>query len=323
MAKQASVNVIAAEPGEAVYNLMTVLIAAGWTHVASSDGTTFSTVSNQITAASDLNQDAFFVLEDPGGRRQYAFQRGNASGSQWLILYSALDGFTTGGDATTVPSATDEVEIKGNGARAAATWFGDTANIRTHAVAEDSPTGDVYPFWIVSMPVGVVTVENLMWVAPLIPGSFPAEASPATPSTGDADPCLVCAVSSGVGALFGGTTNYFGDVTSNAYGWFKYNYAGEEEWVNFMGTNSGGADFNAPGNLGNNPYTEGVDLLPCIWYRPVNGFSQQQGFKGITDWIKWTGINRQWPETVGLATDAHIHLNDLALPWPENVQPLL
>ena len=195
MAKFHEVNKLADAPENVMFSVMNVLLAAGWTHVASSDGTTFSNVSNQISTAADLaSTSSFFVVEDPGGRRQYAFQRTNGSGSTWLIRYSALDGFSTGGDATTLPSATDEVDVR-NGS-----MFSDTADLRYHVLAESTPIGDVYPFWWGAWDRGAPSNSSLFIIDAMLPGSFPAEATPSAPTTGDADPCVMCAFNSGVPA---------------------------------------------------------------------------------------------------------------------------
>ena len=311
MAKFSNVNVVATDPTDVMFNLMNTLISAGWTHVASSDGTTFSTASNQITAASDLNNNAFFVLEDPGGHRQFAWQRGSLA--NWLVLYSALDGFSSGGDATTVPTATDEVEIRGNGSRGAAALFSDTSDLKTHCVAESTPIGDVYPFWFGSWSNGTTASSGGMVCEAMQVGTYPNEPTPSAPTVGDADPCVIVADNGATWTVIGSGTDNIGSSVSQWKSWYRYNYP-EQKFVTLSGYPFGSSAevFN---KLGTNPYVAGaVDILPFFWCRPTSDWQDAAGAKGVGGWCRCPGVDGVQPDTVNLATDAYFYWNDLLLP---------
>jgi hypothetical protein len=130
MTMQYDVNFIPATFAEAIFRLKQLLKTAGWIHQASSDGTTFTTtpgnVNDAITSAGIgaggmENSLAWFVLQQPGGTRQFCFQIDTTT--TWYIKLSVSAGFTGGTpSATEVPSATDEIVLVGLGPDAGPTF---------------------------------------------------------------------------------------------------------------------------------------------------------------------------------------------------------
>lgn len=100
---------------DAIYSLITLLTANGWVIPAWSDGTTLTTPGSPLTAnpygssssgANNLgNTFAWFRITSPtvgGNTREWLFQRG-AADETWTVA-RGRSGFTTGGNATTVPT---------------------------------------------------------------------------------------------------------------------------------------------------------------------------------------------------------------------------
>lgn len=153
MALQHNVNVIPATGAAAVYQLKSTLIAAGWTCVGSGDGTTYSAAGDVIVSAAALAVTrAWFILRDPGGRREICFQRGTTN-LLWRIKISEEARFTGGSpNATTVRSATDEHVIFGSGTDASPTGvalFGTDGAYRFNCMAENAVYGstNVYTWY--------------------------------------------------------------------------------------------------------------------------------------------------------------------------------
>lgn len=104
------------------FRLRQLLIAKGWTVPQDSDGTTYSSSGTQITNAnlnvanSIWNPLAWYRLVHPTSKIEYIIQKGNTNpttGEYWRI-YTSVAGFTGGApNATTPPTATDQLQIAG------------------------------------------------------------------------------------------------------------------------------------------------------------------------------------------------------------------
>lgn len=313
MAKFSSVNINTATNGGCarMFALQQVLVAAGWVVKASSDGTTYkATDGSQITTASSgaggmNNNSAWFRIQDPGGRREFCVQRGT-NDRNWRITYSALDKFVGGSpSATVVPSATDSQILYGagtDGAPSYSTFAGTVGTYYGHVVAQSTPEGDVYPFWSFQTDVGSGNSTYLFWLEPLVAGSFPAA---------DADPCLVMCEQSA--------------PSYNIWpkGWYKMNEA-DESFVQFpplyMAASSGGG-IGAGSYAGSNPYTGNDDMIPVCFSRGSG--LVPCGWKGVSKYIVWKTVNRNYPDTVNLATDAYVYLGEMLFPWENGTAPSL
>lgn len=121
---------------ELLFNLKTLLKAAGWTVLSSGDGTTYFAASDGITtgaagAGGMRNDKAWFRIRQPSGgsapyagTREFVFQYSPASFvNEGRAKYSYSAGFTGGApSATQTPSAADEMFWFGGGTDAAPTY---------------------------------------------------------------------------------------------------------------------------------------------------------------------------------------------------------
>lgn len=162
----------------AVFNLKTLLKAAGWTITKSSDGTTFNNTGDQITTGASGsngmdNSKAWFVAQQPvggsapfAGTRQFAFQRNSTTGANtsqaWKLKYSLSAGFTGGSPGVVqMPSATDEVVLLGGGTDAAPTFanlFGGADGAYRHQLIADNAAP--FGWFSIGYPVGPSTSSS-------------------------------------------------------------------------------------------------------------------------------------------------------------------
>jgi hypothetical protein len=324
MAKISSVNQSTATNGgaAALWNLITTLVAAGWTKVRDSDGTTYSASGTQVTGPAAgtnglNNARAWFVMQQPGGGRQFCFQRATAGTDyQWRVKYSYSAGFSGGSPAATVtPSATDEVVLLGGGTDASPSFGSMFASspgtYRAHCIAQDAAVSGVYAFYCFCTPNAGGSPNGGIWLEPLAAGSFPAA---------DTDPCIVG----------GCTTSPFGTTAANYRAWYMKG-TGSEAFVDMglvvpyqsvsaaggstqlMGTNSASL-------VGVNPYDSEDNAMPAMFAR--QGVASQPGWKGFASALKIKGVLRNYPDTANLATDAYVYVDNCLVPWPDGVTPL-
>ena len=138
----------------AMWRVISMLVAAGATKVADSDGTTYSAVGTRVTSGASGaqglgNTNAWVRLQLPGGR-ELTIQRG-ASNTVWRVKYSASAYFTGGSPgATQTPSATDEAIRCGGGTDASPTylsWFATDATYKLYGGAGGAADG----FWFATV----------------------------------------------------------------------------------------------------------------------------------------------------------------------------
>lgn len=201
------------------YTAKEVLKAAGWVHWASGDGTSFSVtpgnVNDQITSVAEMAvNNAWYVLRDPGSRRQILVQHGTVTGS-FRVYYSALDTFVGTGfgaiSATVPPSATDQQQIMGTAGGYSTLTYTDAV---FHFMVESAAfAGNVYPFWCTVVTEATDARSTVFFSCEAMDSGSYASA--------DADPCIW-------------HCGNYADPTSTAsspwFGWYKMNLAGES-WV--------------------------------------------------------------------------------------------
>lgn len=302
MAKFSDVNTIGTGAA-AIFKLKAVLKAAGWTVPSSSDGTTYNSSGDQITVATSgaggmANNSAWFVIREPGGRREWCFQRGTTN-QVWRVKYSALARFTGGSPgATRVPSATDSADANaliGGGTDASPTfgsWFATDSTYRVHITANSTPISGCYPFNLITTISPGSTVSNACcFQEPMAPGSF---------SAADVDPCVV-SVSGSQGAF----------MVNNVVGWLAYG-TGSQTWITFTVNNVITA-----GSLAAD-LASGADVNVRPYFTASSGGTRVKGW-GSTIGVK--GLSRTYPATANTATDAYVYLGNFAIPYPENIVP--
>ena len=288
-----------------IFALKTQLKAAGWTIPRSSDGITYNAAGDQIThagigAGGLSNNGAWFVAEEPGGRRQWCFQLGAAvnSSTQMRVKYSALAKFTGGSPAyQRVPSATDEQTLAGSGTDAAPTYASilPTNTYRYHIVANSVAVGGAYYFCLFTTQIASATQgTGLIFQEPMFPGSY---------SSADGDPVIVqCNTSSG--------------GPSNPSAWFGFG-TGAQVWqpTGLVGMAGPSGLFGTlGGDIGSNLDVNGKPW----WYATV---SAAYRIKGIGAFLASKGPTRTYPATLNSATDAYVYLGVWAYPYADNVVP--
>lgn len=295
---------------EVMFRLKKLLKAVGWTVPSSSDGTTYNAAGDQITTdgsgAGGLdNNNAWYRLQDPGGRREFVFQR-STNEYTWKAYYSALAKFSGGSpDAVTLPTATDEVQVIGSGGSFDGSWgWGgvSVSNYKWHIGADNAAVGGVYGFYIVSRQLTTGNSHRRLVLDPLKVGSYPD----GTVGDADADPAVVWMAS---GTAFG--------VGSPSIGtWYKYGLA-SASWDTAPQV-LGLAGF--PGSVGISPYS-GQDLgLAPIYHSTTVSKEQVKGWSAALEWV---GVGaRNTYDTLGLSTSSsRVIFDDVSLPWPQSVVP--
>lgn len=328
------------------FNLKELLKQAGWIHQASGTGTagTFSTtpgnindqITNSGTGTGGMDRaSAWFVLRDPGGRREWMFQR-LASSNSWRIYYSALDKFTGTGfgaiSATVPPTATDQQQMVGT-ADAGATWMSTDNTYLHHAVAESAVEagGNVYGWWLYTTLRGTGECSVLMCQDALKSGSYPSA---------DTDPTVV--IYTGVNGSGIDNADIYHSSTSGNFpkGYYKHDLGGEA-FQTYSGCMLGHADltntYSAPtltagtDGLAQDPYDNVEVEADIVYGRSNTQFGGvNSGLKGTGARVRWCTANyRRYPSIYNRATDARVILHGggagravLTAPWPDTVEAL-
>jgi hypothetical protein len=297
MAKSADVNNIGA-PDDITFALKAVAKLAGFTVSKSGDSLVYNATGDQITvkaagAGGWLNLRAWWVLREPGGRREYCIQR--TSANQYRVKYSANAKFIGGApNATTTPTATDEQVLLGSGTDAApvgATWFDAGAARRYHIVVQSTPVSGAYYIGVAQTIVSSTTQTSGMFVVePMAPGSYSAT---------DGDPVVIAC-------------GFIGYGTGSA--WYGYGTAGQIWALNTTVAVPG--PFN--GSLGVD-IGDGGDVNGRPWYNGTVSGSVR--IKGMGAFVAAKGPPRNYPATANTATDAYVYLGNYVYPYPDNTVP--
>lgn len=286
------------------FKLKTQKKAAGWTVVSSSDGTTYNAssdiITTNLTGAGGLhNASAWFVIREPGGRREWCYQH-ISTAMLYRVKYSPFARFIGGSpSATRVPSATDEQVLAGGGTDASPTGgsFFNAVVQRCHVMCNSTPIGGVYPFYFfMTASPGTTEQAGAIWCEPMAPGSYDA---------GDLDPCIVGAATSG-----GGIASM---VSSGSKAYFAYGTGSQAFATMTSGVN---ATFNGtlPANIVNGKFMCGRPLYTAT----VAATTQPKGYGGT---IALKGSPHNYPTTYNRATDAYVVLGNLVLPYADNTEP--
>lgn len=301
------------------------LKAAGWKVMEAADATTYVSYRPAGTTGADVithqgsgaggmdNNNAWYVLQDPGGRREIMLHR-QASGRVGTFAYSALDKFITGAPGPTTPSTADDRQLLINNSNF---WSARTVEHRFQGCAETVPTGNVYPFWFWQSEVDDGSVGGLVGL----------EALAGPVADADSDQCVI----------LWGDNNGFSPTALNtqsgtaqgAYGWYKMN-DGAEAWVKqvaLFGYVAAVGQF-VPGyvtnSLGPNPFS-GKDIASLIHLGRQVG-ATGPGPKGRTTKAMWALSSRAWPDTFTVDGVRWAYVGDtsagcILLPYPDGVSP--
>jgi hypothetical protein len=296
-----NVNEIRADNRDHLIAFGDLLIAAGWTVVGSSDGTTPKAGRNSL--ADWNNTSAWEHFRDPGGAagRDFVWQRSTNPGTIRAWLGRAAQPFT-GGTGASVPTASGALQIIGSGGGYQANFFPTTpTNVRVHMGARSVGIGtfiDVFPFWIICRVTPSGTGNGSLAILPLV--------SPYEGTVGFADfePWVAMFVAGEV------------SVTSALRGWYRANLAGAAQVTSLVGTTPG--TFAA--YSGQSPYSGEDDLAPVFVSDGTGGVAQR---KGVVQDFTCENPARADLDTYNLAVAARarIQFGQLTFPWPSTVAP--
>ncbi|RTL27580.1 MAG: hypothetical protein EKK55_05970 [Rhodocyclaceae bacterium] len=293
----------------AIYNWVTAALAAGFTKVEDSDGTTRSAGGTQVTSgaagAGGLgNNNAYVRLRYPDGIRELIWQRG-ANDQTWRLTYSALARFTGGSpDATHVPSATDSATVIGAGTDASPTFSSLFSTNNTYR--QQGAVYDVAPYgwWFACYPVGGGTGNGAVVFDPVTG----ADAD-------DDDPCvfntaLVSTLNSSALSGTGAAT------TSRSAGWLAYGLGGAAfQAIMANGLVNPVTGTTVPGQCPTNAHSNKHNLFPPVYLRP-SGQATPNGYKGVSTMLCWNGVAKTTAETYKVATDRdRISFGDVSFLW--------
>lgn len=348
MAKFHDSNSIPATGAVAIYTLISTLIAAGWTKVADSDGTTYSSSGVQVTSGAAGtnglgNANAWVVVRDPAGRREFCFQR-TTTNLLWRIKFSEAARFSVGSpSATRVPQGgvmaggsgvTDEIVLFGSGTDAAptgATLFdADGTAHRVHCLAQSTAdAGGVYYFHLFT----TLQSNGQSYTFVICAGLEGCHAS-------DQSPVGVKAVYDNAMSLQRFTSN----TVKPWYGWTRYGMASNviaselTPCFTYIYSNIGSQVQLVPPADGTralenqNPYDSKYYVYANMLLTNAHGATgSNKHIKGRVRDLAWSAqrASRFYPDTINLATDAWIWTNFsgeggvVLLRWPESVLPVM
>lgn len=317
MAYQFLTNQAPATGGLAMWNLISTLIANGWTKTQDSDGTTYSSSGTQVTGGNSGtngldNSRAWVVLRSPAGAggRQICIQCTFTNGEYWRLKYSKTAGFTGGTpDATTVPSATDEAIIFGGNTDASpgTVQYLPTNNTYFQQVLVDNAAPYGFAMIVYIKITGVTNTVLIM--DPLLTSTYPV---------GEQDPMVIYCYYVAADIL---TTTYFSSESVGPACWLKYGLAGAGyvRTPPMYYTNASGNTM-VPGAIGQNAITGEDETLPVLYARR-GALSAPVGYKGVSSLMTWKGSNRTTGDTYNSKTRAIF--GDISIPWDGTTTPSL
>ena len=300
----------------AMFEIKELLVAQGWTVLASGDGDALYGAASDILTSGDgdgtplvagsfANPKAWFRIGHPDTVREFTIQHSTAGANdyQFRIKFSFAAGFTGGTPGISqTASAADEVVVKGGGTDAAPTmvtiWASANGSWRLKAGADDA-------------------APHNMWAYGWANGAF----------TGVASGCLQIETLSQLQATDGDGTWIRASSANPLYStlWsdssIDAGYAFVAAAVPTTWTQCGAYVFYSdsaiviPSSQTTNPITRDDDMFPIFFGR--KGSAASPGFKGVSTQMKWGGVRRKVGETLSTVAGAQdrICVGDINLPW--------
>ena len=309
-----AVNLTPANGGEAMWALKELLLTAGWTVVRSTDGTSTANSDLWPTATEANIGTVWLILQKPGSTNQILMQRQGAEPS-WLF-YFARDGYDLAtGNTTTRPSpdlASGERPLQPINGQTI--FFPNGGTYRYHIVADNQAP---YSFWSAAYVIGGGNPLGILVYDPIVSG---------TEGTGDTDPYafIVGHQSNGYYAFnidrlpsivyYPLANAYLVDATVPA------NFVNVAYAPPVVIGASGSSAYAFPGGVGTNPYTANEDMVQALIVRHVS-YPAPVGYKGISTLVRFVGTNRSTGDTITVAPNTWIVMQNVALPWPTGITP--
>ncbi len=319
MAKSFDKNTVYATTAAAIFALKALLKAQGWTVKSSGDGlSAFSSSGDIITGsgsgANGMNNAlAWFRIQDPGGVREFVWQRANTSAHHWWTTYSAQSKFTGGSpSATARPTATDGQNFIGTNTTGLDAFLGGGGDgtFRFQMMADSSAP---YTWYILAYSSGGSTCRGCYFMDSLQSGSYDAA---------DTDPVVLGAFTTGTGMFNNATATTLmsgADKTPGNDGlfcWYKYGLTGAT-YVS-MGACAivDAGNIMIPGGLPVNAFTSKDEVFAPM----VGRYSTrtQPQFKGVMQNMRYVGPQRALSGdtlTVVSTKDYIIQDKSIAFPW--------
>ena len=322
MAYKFSLNNNPATGAIAMFELWQCLSSAGWTKVADSDGTTYSSSGTQVTGggtgAGGLNNTkAWMRLQDPVAVREIVIQRVTNS-TNYAIWYNSGGSKFTGGSpaATQVPTtatSSDAQFVCGSGTPASptgATLFTTDGTYRWHVICSNA---SLYGFVAIGYVTGTDITATMIAMDPMQSGTYP------TSGSADADPVVwICPAGPNSGNV--GTTIYMTSETANQgpLANLKYGLTGAG-WVQMSALSYQSAAGQAiPADIGSNPFTGNAEGYP-IAYARRSALTAPVGWKGFSSLLLWAGTSTSTGNTA--AGKTYIFFGNLLIPWDGSTVP--
>ena len=323
--------------GGAFYRLKALLVSLGWTVRGSGDGLSLFEDQDEVGrgnaatggagtgdggaydvitqesgwgggAAGDWgNENAWYRIREPGSTREFIFQRNSAfesfgAGEKELVITFSPTGFTgvvESPSATVPPTAADQYIFLGTPPGGGVNW-GNNSLTGTdqiiHLAAEDTPLNGVYRWMIYITVAGNGDPWALQCYDGLVDGQV-----------GDQQPWYwVTVAAAGIGN-FNNNVRVYRDYGGGAEA---------QATASFVGYKDSDDSQMVPGNT---PPQDDGDMRD--WPIPVWDQDTQQ-FHGFCASLRWKGDTGNYPDVQGIATaDAKLYLDDLLLPWQQNLIP--
>jgi hypothetical protein len=303
---------------DVMYSGKECLKQAGWTHVASGDGSgnysvTAGNVNDQITGAGAgangfNNTNAWWIGADPSGNHEVLIQRGTTDRS-WKVgigLYGMS--FSGGAPSATVPPTIPTATVwPAGGTSSFATLFPNSATWKAHFVAEDTAHDGVYGFWLwFYNPAAPNTCRGFVFFEPTDKAASTQNNFAAVSMPDSATQRLSGSVLTTLQSTF--------LVAEDAVTGFERIGTG-----NFAALrNSAGVVIPSalPAYSYDSPAPE--ELVPMPFLKSATPYI----FKGVTKHLRWNGGTKQYPDTADVAGAApHVFHGECAIPWPTGVTP--
>jgi len=292
-----------------MWQFFAALIAAGWTKVADSDGTTYSSsgaaVSSGASGAGGLaNSGAWVRLRSPDGLREFVWQRGTTDLVWRMLRACSQDGnaglYFTGGSpgATRVPTATNQHLLLGGGTDASPTYANFFTTNNTYNFCGWVNNAAPYDWLFNARPTGGGTPTSN------IPGTLACEDPCAEGDTGDRDPFVTHVWCTGQSALQStpmatesGTATTFaiwGSIISATPGTSFVTWHVPSQYLPSVGS------VLWPNNGSTQPITGNHPGIP-LWYQRRGALSTP-GIKGRSTLFRWNTVGKNNPDVITVSS---------------------
>lgn len=312
---------------EAIFNFKAFAKSANWKVPSSGDGlAAYSAVGDVITnggagANGMANPSAWFRLQAPGGAHEWLFQRG-ANSRTWTVLFSVARFSGGAPNATTRPTAVDEVLHWNN-----ATMLAADGTYRFNMSLDDASPYGLYSWAFV---IGGGAGASFLFIdEPMLAG---------TTATDDDVPYVQC-----VDYRAAGDTGTYGRVSvrENVWApgmrlgaWYRYDMAGQTyQPVTALGYVVVGDVVVPPlfgGSIGSNSFSLASETPVRIVYARTSTLAAPTGWKGMGNGILWlatiTPVARVTGDVLEIGAapgPVYCLAGQLWIPWERGVVSLI